>query len=159
MQTKKIKSHQHWSWIIIVLFFVLSILDFRFGILGFICMGAPLYHAFRGRGKLHCSKYCPRGSFLGKFLPFVSLNYTMPKFMKKKWFKHLLLLTMITMLTIGLIHSEFVFKEMAFILFRFMGVSFIVGILFGFIYKPRSWCQICPMGHGTSLISKAKKKA
>lgn len=39
--TKK-KSHQNWSWIIMVSFILLSILDIRFGLLGVICMTMPM---------------------------------------------------------------------------------------------------------------------
>ncbi|WP_425446418.1 4Fe-4S binding protein [Dethiothermospora halolimnae] len=152
----KKKSHMSWSWIFIVSFFVLSILDFRFGILGFVCMGAPVYHALRGRGKVHCSHYCPRGSFLGKFLQKVSLNKTMPKWMRSKVAKNVLLILMLTLLTVSMIHAKGNFYKIAFSLFRFMGASFIVGIMMGIIFKPRSWCIVCPMGHGTGLIKKAK---
>ncbi|WP_066507098.1 4Fe-4S ferredoxin [Abyssisolibacter fermentans] len=153
---KKRKSHMSWSWIFIVSFFVLSILDFRFGILGFICMGMPMYHAIKGRGKIHCSHYCPRGSFLGKFLQKISLNNNMPSWMRSKAAKNSLLVLMITMFTISMIHSYGSFSKIAFSLFRFMGVSFIVGILMGVIFKPRSWCIVCPMGHGANLIKKAQ---
>ncbi|TCK93270.1 hypothetical protein EDC19_1461 [Natranaerovirga hydrolytica] len=160
---KKFRNHQGWSWILIIAFFVLSIFDFRFGILGLLCMAAPLYHALRGRGKLHCSKYCPRGSFLGRFMQYVSLNHTLPKFMRTRKFKHLLLIYMISMFTFSIIytgiHTEFAFRELSFVVFRFMGVSFIVGILFGIFFKPRSWCQVCPMGHGTALISQLQKNS
>lgn len=155
---KKRKSHMKWSWVIIVSFFVLSIIDFRFGIFGFVCMTAPIYHALRGRGKVHCSHYCPRGSFLGKFLQNISMGNTMPKWMKTKAAKNILLGIMITLLTVSLIHSGGDFNKIAFSLFRFMGVSFIVGIMMGVIFKPRSWCQVCPMGYSTGLIKKSKDK-
>ncbi|MBS4536561.1 4Fe-4S binding protein [Clostridium sp. D2Q-14] len=158
----KRKSHMNWSWIIIVSFFLLSIIDFRFGIFGFVCMGTPIYHALRGRGKIHCSHYCPRGSFLGRFLGKISLNNNMPKWMRSKFAKHLLLGIMIILLTISLIHAKGDFNKIAFALFRFMGVSFVVGIMMGVIFKKRSWCTICPMGHATSLIKKhqdSKKKS
>ncbi|MBS4539544.1 4Fe-4S binding protein [Clostridium sp. D2Q-11] len=154
----KRKSHMSWSWIIIVSFFLLSIIDFRFGIFGFVCMTAPIYHALRGRGKVHCSHYCPRGSFLGKFLQKISFNNNMPKWMRSKLAKNALLMLMITLLTVSLIHAEGNFNKIAFSLFRFMGVSFIVGIMMGVIFKPRSWCTVCPMGHATGLINKNMKK-
>ncbi len=148
------KSHMKWSWIIIVSFFVLSILDFRFGILGIACMTAPIYQALRGRGKIHCSHYCPRGSFLGKFLNKVSFNNTVPKWMRSNRAKHILLGLMLTLLTISIIHSKGDFSMIAFSLFRFMGASFVVGILMGIVFRPRSWCQVCPMGHATGMIRK-----
>jgi hypothetical protein len=27
----------------------------------------------------------------------------------------------------------------------------------GVFFKPRSWCQVCPMGHATGLIADIKK--
>jgi len=154
----KRKSHMKWSWILIVSFFVLSILDFRFGILGLICMGAPMYHALRGNGKVHCSHYCPRGSFLGRFLNRISLNNNPPKWIKGKLAKNSLLILMITLLTISMIHAKGDFYKIAFSLFRFMGASFVVGILMGILFKPRSWCQVCPMGHATGIIKDIKDK-
>lgn len=160
MEKKKRKSHQSWSWILMVAFLTLSILDYRFGILGAVCMGAPLYHAIRGRGKIHCSMYCPRGSILGKFLKNVSLNNNFPNAAKSNLVKNLLLATMVTLLTVALYHANhdgFNFLKTSFALFRFMTISLLVGTIIGIIFKPRSWCQVCPMGHGTALIDKAIK--
>ncbi|WP_026895430.1 4Fe-4S binding protein [Clostridiisalibacter paucivorans] len=153
------KSHMSWSWIFMILFLTLSILDFRFGILGFLCMGAPLYHAIRGRGKIHCAKYCPRGSLLGNFLKSISLNNNLPKGMTKKAFKNGLLIFMITVFSISLIHAGPNFDKIAFSMFRFMTVSLIMGIILGVVFKPRSWCVVCPMGHATGLIKKMKDKS
>ncbi len=150
---KPSKSHQQWSWTIIVSFFVLGIADIRFGIFGAVCMTAPIYHALRGRGKIHCSKYCPRGSFLGKLSP-VSFQNTLPRFMRTKAFKHFMLILMLSVFGFALYHTQLEFARVAKALFRFMGMSFIVGTLMGVFFKPRSWCQICPMGHGTDLIAK-----
>lgn len=154
---KKHKSHQGWSWIIIVSFFILSIYNVYFGLFGIICMTMPMYHALKGEGKAHCSFYCPRGSFLGKFLGKFSMQNTLPRFMRTKKFKNGMLILMITMLSLSMIHSGGQIDKIAFALFRFMFASFIVGILMGVFFKPRSWCQICPMGHATGLITDIKK--
>lgn len=148
----KKQSHMKWSWIFMILFLTLSIIDFRFGILGFICMGAPVYHALRGRGKIHCSKFCPRGSLLGIFLKKISLNKSAPKFMFTRKFKNGLLILMLTVFTVGMIHSGGNPNKIAFTVFRFMSMSLLIGIIMGVMFKPRSWCGVCPMGHGTVLI-------
>ncbi|MCT4605011.1 MAG: 4Fe-4S ferredoxin [Marinisporobacter sp.] len=155
------KSHQSWSWILMVIFITLSIVDIRFGLLGFICMGAPIYHALRGEGKIHCSKYCPRGSILGKFLQLVSFNNQLPKAFRGRKAKNILLSIMMIMFTISLYHAFHqpnVIKAVAFAVFRLMMVSFVLGIIMGVIFKPRSWCQVCPMGHGTALIKESQDK-
>lgn len=155
MKTKK--NYQQISWIVIVAFFLLGILDTRFGILGFICMGAPMYHAFKGEGKVHCSKYCPRGSFLGRFLKNVSLGNALPANYRSNKVKNGMLALMITLLSLSLYHAGLNFGSIAFVLLRFMFMSFIVGIIMGMIFKPRTWCQVCPMGHAAGLISDVKK--
>lgn len=153
-------SHMEWSWIIIVSFFILSILDIRFGILGFVCMITPMALAASGQGKIHCSHYCPRGSFLGKVIKAISFNNNMPKFMDTKLFKNILLALMISMFSFALYHAGLNFNKIAFSVFRFMGASFMVGILMGIIFKPRSWCKVCPMGYASGLIGrKTSKKA
>lgn len=158
---KRNKSHTNWSWIFMVIFIMLSIIDFRFGLLGMFCMGAPLYHAFRKKGKIHCSHYCPRGSLLGKFLKNLSMEQNMPSWAKSKFSKNILLIIMMIMFSFSLYHANqegFNIMKTGFAIFRMMTVSLAVGIIIGIIFKPRSWCQVCPMGHATALIDKAMKK-
>lgn len=146
-------------WLVIITFFVLSVSNIWFGLLGFICMGLPIYQALRGRGKLHCRSHCPRGSFLAKIISKVSLRNSIPKFMLTNNFRNIILIGMIVMLTISMIHSGGNPKKIAFGLFRLMGISFIVGIVMGIFYKPKSWCAICPMGHATNLITNTKERS
>lgn len=158
---KKHKSQQAWTWIFMVIFILLSIIDFRFGILGIICMVTPMALALKGEGKAHCSYYCPRGSLLGKFLKGISLQHNFPQWAKSNKVKNAMLMMMITMFTIGMFRANqdgFNLMKTGFTLFRFMTVSLLVGIIMGVIFKPRTWCQVCPMGHGTALIDKVKKR-
>jgi len=152
---KKPRNHQSWSWIFMIMFILLSIVDIRIGLLGFICMTVPMYHALRGRGKIHCSHYCPRGSILGKFLKGISFNNSLPPYMKTKKVKRALLVLMLVMFTISMVHaftSQNVVKAVGFGVFRLMMASLALGVIMGVIYKPRSWCQVCPMGYATGLI-------
>ncbi len=152
------KSYQKWSWIFMILFIGLSIIDIRFGLLGFICMGVPIYHALRGRGKIHCSHYCPRGSLLGNFLKNISLQNNLPKWVKIKTAKKVLLIWMMVMFTISLINAGPNINRIALAIFRLMTSSLALGVIMGIIFKPRTWCQVCPMGYGTELITKKIKK-
>jgi len=151
---KKSHSHMKWAWIIMILFLTLGIIDFRFGILGIACMGAPLYHASRGKGKIHCQKYCPRGSLLGRMLESVSMQNKLPKFMATKKFKNGLLIFMLIVFSFSMYHAGLNFARIAFAMFRFMSMSLVIGILMGVFFKPRSWCVVCPMGHGTVLLDR-----
>lgn len=141
-----------WSWIIIIVFFVLSFIDVRFAIGGLLCMISPIGFALAGKGKRHCSHYCPRGSLFGKFLPIVSMKNSLPKFMTKKWFKHGLLIFMIGAFGFYLVRFGWGFENIGNAIFSIMLRSFLVGIVFGIVFMPRSWCKICPMGHAAGMI-------
>lgn len=153
----KRRDFKSWSWVIIVTFFILSIVNVWFGLLGFICMGAPVFHALKGEGKIHCQKYCPRGSFFAQILAKISLRNKLPTFMTTNKFRNGVLAVMGIMMTVSMIHSGGDPEKIAFGIFRMMFVSFIVGNVLGLFYKPKSWCAVCPMGHGVNLITKAQK--
>lgn len=154
----KKRVHTDWSWILIILFFLLSIVNVYFGFLGLICMTKPMYHAFKGRGKIHCSHYCPRGAILGKSLKNFSFNKNLPDWMRTNFFKNTLIFLMLFMFAFSIFHSGGDMKKIAFAITRLMFASFAVGIIMGVFFKPRAWCQVCPMGTGTGYISKMVDK-
>lgn len=157
-KTSEMKTPMKWTWIIIITFFIIGIYDVRIGLLGFLCMLAPLYHALNGRGKIHCTKYCPRGSFLGQFLPYFTMNQTLPKWMNSKTFKHGLLIFMMTIFSISVYNAFPDITKVGSAIFRFILYSSIVSVLLGIFFKPRSWCQVCPMGHLSGMIKESQSK-
>ena len=152
------KSIMSWSWILMVLFFTLSVVDIRFGILGIFCMVTPIYLAIKGGGRVHCVKYCPRGSMFSIFLEKISFKNNLPKAINNKLVKNAMLIWMIGMFSISLIMAGGNFTKTAFAIIRMMAMSTIVGIIMGIIYKPRSWCVICPMGYSTGMIEASQKR-
>lgn len=151
------KSIMEWSWVFIILFFGLSFLDIRFAYLGFVCMAAPIIFAISGKGKIHCSHYCPRGSLFGKFLPLLSLKNSMPAFMNQKWFKYSLLVFMFSSFGMCFYSLGLGLENIASAILNMMVRSSLVGILVGIVFMPRSWCKICPMGLIAGTISNHKK--
>ena len=152
------KPQLHWTWILIIAFFALSFYSFYFGIAAVVCMMMPLYFSISGKGKVNCSHYCPRGSFLGKFLPKFSLNKTLPSFIRNDKFKHGFFLFMIIVMTVSLITSGGNPAKIGFVFFRLVMVTTIAGVIMGVIFTPRSWCQVCPMGHASGQYPIIKHK-
>ena len=72
--------------------------------------------------------------------------------MKKKTVKNVLLAFMVVMFSISLVRAGLNIEKIAFAVFRMMMSSLAVGIVMGIVFKPRSWCQVCPMGHATYLL-------
>jgi polyferredoxin len=121
----------------------------------------PVVLSLKGYGKSHCSHICPRGSFFGVVLNKISFQNKVPKWIAKKTTKNILLILMFSNFIVSAILS---FPDPVLIganLFRMMTISFAVGLLLGIIYKPRTWCTVCPMGHAAGMIAKSKnnKKA
>ncbi|SHG91048.1 4Fe-4S binding protein [Tepidibacter thalassicus] len=156
---KKRKSYMNWSWIFFITFMTLAIYDIRFAALGLACMISPIVFSSTGQGKVHCSHYCPRGSFLGKFLSKLSLGYNVPAFMKAKLFKHTILVSMLTSFSLSLYKGGLTLTNIGATIFRLVLITTIIGIFLGIIFKPRTWCTICPMGHASNLIDKQIKKS
>jgi hypothetical protein len=165
MQNKKVSKKRgvsivKWSWVILVLFFVLSYIDISYGIVGiiglfgFVCATVPIILASIGKGRMHCSHICPRGSFFTKFMPFISMKRPLPYFMKRAWFKLLLMAFMMGRFIWSIIVNWSNPTILAASIFQFMFMSFIAGTAMGIFFTPRSWCQVCPMGQVSHYIDK-----
>ncbi|WP_043922792.1 4Fe-4S binding protein [Leadbettera azotonutricia] len=148
-----IKSIQGWSWIITILWITIANIWKPFGLYGLVCMFTPIIIALSGRGKMHCARVCPRGSFIRLFTKKISLGLTRPRFMNSRAF-HWVLWGMMMGTFLGLFiytapqgvyvlgNTILVFMEVA------TGLAFIFGILF----TPRAWCTVCPMGFTTGNL-------
>lgn len=158
----KIKSIQSWSWIFLLSYFILTKFNVYFGFLGLICMFMPFYFILKYKSKIHCSHICPRGSFLGKFLIKISFNNHLPNWMRTKKFKNLLLTMMFLSFSFSLYNARGSYLELSFAIRKMMFISLSLGIVLGIFYKPRAWCQICPMGTGSeklqTILLKSKLK-
>ncbi len=151
---RNLKFFQNFAWILFILFICLSLFDIRFGTLGLFCMISPIFFSSIGKGRLHCSYYCPRGSFLGKFLYTISLGYPIPSFIRNKYFKNIVLGFILTVLTTSLYTGGFTLINIGTTLFKIVLFTTILGIVLGIIYTPRIWCMFCPMGYTAELIDR-----
>ena len=150
------KKFIDWSWIFLVIFFVLSIIDFRFGVAAVICMVTPIYFAIIGEGRKGCNSYCPRGSFLSK-LKYISLRKSAPKWILSEKFKVMVLTFMFSAFGIGLYFSGGDLLKIGLVFLRLVAISTIFSFILGILYKERTWCAICPMGNIAGKISSKKK--
>lgn len=154
-----IKSQQGWTWIITILWMLIANLWPPFGLYGFVCMLTPIIIALSGRGKMSCARICPRGSFIGKFTARISRQHSMPVWMHKKTFRFALwgimmgsfILLMIWAVPKGI-------NTLGKTILYFMEAATFIAFLTGIIFKPRSWCTICPMGFTSGNIRELLNK-
>jgi polyferredoxin len=121
-----------------------------------ICMfgaiGIALY-----KGRAWCDWMCPRGSFYDLFLNKLSRNMLIPSLFKTKWFRTLILSLLMGALGIQIYYAlgDSYGIGRAFVLV--LTVTTTAGIVLGAVFKPRAWCQICPMGTLANWLSRGKK--
>lgn len=147
----RLQKIKEYSWIFMILFFGLAIYDIRFGVLGFLCMGGAMAFALSG-SKGYC-KICPRSSLLLK-LKSISQNKVAPPWLFKPQTKYIILAYMMLMAIIGIITAEKTLAGLGFVMLRVLGISGLISIILGVLYKPVTWCTICPI---TTIVSLRKK--
>jgi hypothetical protein len=116
-------------------------------------MFTPIIIALSGRGKMHCARVCPRGSFIGLFTKKISLGLRKPAFMKTRIFHWILWGAMMGTFLVLIIYS---IPRGVYVLggniLVFMEVATGLAVLFGILFTPRAWCTVCPMGFTTGNI-------
>ena len=156
---KWIPSLQKWSWIITITWMVIANFWKPFGLFGFVCMFTPIIIALSGRGKMHCARVCPRGSFIGHVGKYLSIGLPRPKVFDKKWFRFsvwaLMMGSFIVMLMLVIPKGIYSLGNAVLI---FMETATGLALLMAILFKPRTWCTICPMGFSTANIRKMKRK-
>ena len=154
-----IPSIQDWSWIITLLWMTAANFYHPLGLFGFLCMFTPIIIALSGRGKMHCTRICPRGSLIGKIGNVFNLGLNRPKMYGKKWFRPALWAVMMGSFVVLLIlvfpHGISALGNAVLI---FMEIATLLAITNGILFTPRQWCTICPMGYTSSNLRTFRKK-
>ncbi|MHB0913425.1 MAG: 4Fe-4S binding protein [Armatimonadota bacterium] len=133
------------------------ILGYFYPVLGFIvlgCMGASIAVSFK-KGRAWCD-VCPRGTFFDMVMSKASLGRPVPAFLKSKAFRIFMLAFLMTMMTVRLIAVWGDPTAMGMVFLVLLGVTSLFGVVLAVPYKPRAWCNFCPMGSMASWIG-AKK--
>jgi polyferredoxin len=126
------------------------------GISLLICMFGAIGIAFYN-GRAWCDWMCPRGSFYDLFLEKISKKMKIPHFFKTNWFRTLILTVLLLSLGIQIYNSWGNVQGIGFAFVMVLTITTTAGIALGAFYKPRAWCQICPMGTIGKWISGGKK--
>jgi polyferredoxin len=154
-----LKSQQRWTWVITIAWMTVANFWPPFGLYGFVCMFTPIILALSGWGKVSCARICPRGSFIGTFTRRISFGREMPHWFHTKRFRFALWAVMMGSF-IGLLIwavPQGVYTTGRTVLY-FMEAATVLAFLSGVVFRPRSWCTVCPMGYTSGNIRDMLKK-
>jgi hypothetical protein len=121
-------------------------------------MFTPILLAFAGYGKMSCARICPRGSFLGIAAKHIHLNLKRPVIFGRKGFKFALWCVMMgSFITMLVLVPKNVYS-FGYAVLIFMEIATAIGLIAGILFRPRTWCTVCPMGFSTGNIRSLLKK-
>jgi hypothetical protein len=130
-----------------------------FGLYGLLCMFTPIVIALTGRGKMHCARVCPRGSLLGLIPRKWCLGLKIPAFMHTRAFRWCLWGAMMgTFAVLMVLTIPKGVERLGWVILVFMEAATGLAILFGFLFAPRAWCTVCPMGFTTGNLRRLLNK-
>lgn len=155
----KIKNFwSNYSYIILILFLGLGLVDFRFSIVAIVCMLAPIVFALMGKGRYWCGNICPRGNFYDRVVSRFSNNKKSAKFFRSPYFRGIIIILMFYMFGKGVYSSWGNLYGIGMVFYRMIVVTTLVGIFLSLFYNSRIWCNFCPMGSLAALITHLKKE-
>lgn len=147
---------QKYSYMLLIIFIIVSLFDFRIGIAAIVCMIAPIIvSVFRGR--FWCGNLCPRGNFYDNIMSRFSKKKAVPKFLKSTYFRVLVVIFTFTMFGLGIKNNWGNPAGIGMVFYRIIVITTLIGIVLSFFYSYRAWCHFCPMGSIAALISCFKK--
>ncbi|MDF2512476.1 MAG: 4Fe-4S binding protein [Herbinix sp.] len=154
--SKLLNIWKNYSFIILIAFVFLSLLDLRFGIVAVVCMVAPIVVSIF-KGRFWCGNLCPRGSFYDHVVSKISNTKKVPKLLKSNLFRAFMLIFMMSMFAFGIYQNWGDLYGIGMVFYRIIIVTTVVGIVLSFFYNQRTWCHFCPMGTIASVISRLRR--
>lgn len=123
--------------------------------LGYIAIGLMLVMMITTvfKGRLYCGWICAMGAFHERWLARISLKKKMLPVFKARWFRWLLFGLMMSLLAFRLITSGGDPEQIGATFVMMWTVSTGLAVMIGLIWKPRSWCSICPMATFQGAVS------
>lgn len=105
------KKWYEYLWIFSAVYLLLGFFNILFAWIGLICFITPLLLSILGKGKIYCNTYCGRGQLfelLGGKLK-LSMNRSIPAFLRSKGFRYAFLAFFLTMFIVMLFSTYMVF--------------------------------------------------
>lgn len=139
---------------------VFAVGGFFYPILGLVVFGlmvaALIMNARRRRS--FCAGFCPNGTFLAAACKPASRDRKLPRALTSPNFRRMLCGVMIFCM-IGLIARSYPDPvSVGRVFWTIYVIALSIGVAFGLLYKPRSWCAVCPLGTLQDTIGSSGRK-
>ena len=106
------------------------------------------------QGRHFCGNYCPRGAFYDSFVQPLSKKRKIPKFLRNKVFRWVVLILLFGLFLLQAARSPFTTAHFGLMFWMMCTVTTVLGIILGIFFSHRTWCAFCPIGTLVSSIGK-----
>lgn len=155
VKMKEKKHRKYWQFALAPLLPLVVIGGYFWPYLGYIAIAMLVFMFVLSlfRGRYYCGWFCAMGAFFERVLAVFSRKGNMLPLFKEAWFKWFIFVVMMGLLTSRLIlaHGDPMKIGAAFVMMWTISSGMAIGL--GLIWKPRSWCSICPMALFQGLIA------
>jgi polyferredoxin len=101
---------------------------------------------------------CPRGSFFDYVMGRLGRQRAAPSWMQSTAFRVGALVFLMAMMTVQLVLAWPDPQAIGRVFILLLTVTTVVGIGLALVYKPRTWCTVCPMGTMAGWAAKGNKR-
>ncbi len=142
--------------VMLPVFFLVVLVGQFYPQMGFLAIGMMIYMLAQSftKGRHYCGWICSMGAFHDLVLSHYSLNNKIPHVLKTSWFRWLIFVLMM-----GLMVSRFLMSggdpvAIAGVFVMMWTLSTFLAVGLGFLFRPRTWCNICPMALVQGFLGK-----
>ena len=155
VEMKEKKNRKYWQIALAPLVPLVVVGGYFWPYLGYIVLAMLIFMLILApfRGRFYCGWFCAMGAFFERILAMVSRKRKMLPLFKEGWFKWSIFVLMMGLLTSRLVLANGDPRKIgaAFVMMWTISTGMAIGL--GLVWKPRSWCSICPMALFQGLIA------
>lgn len=141
-------------WVLASIMLVVVALGWKYPVLGFIvpvAMFTGIGGAF-SKGRYVCGNICPRGSFYDTLYRIVAGRRPLPRYFLAPEFRWTVVVVLMSFMVWQLSRDPENVMHWGRVFWTMCAVTTLVGVIFGFYYRARTWCAFCPVGTMASAI-------
>lgn len=147
-----------YSYLILIFILIAGFFYKKIALLALLCMILPIITSFF-KGRYYCKHICPRGSLYDNKFSNLSKNKNIPKILKSKSFRIIVLIIIFLMFGINLKNSIGNIDSIALIFYKMVLITTLIGVALTFFFNHRTWCAFCPMGTISDFVDFTKRKS
>ena len=135
-------------WLLASVMLTVLALGWKYPLLGFVVPIAMLSGMIGGalRGRYICGNLCPRGSFFDTFFAKFGPSRPIPEKLLDMKLRLVVMIGLMGFMTYRLAQNPSSLEHWGMVFWQMCLITTAAAMVLGMLYRPRTWCAICPVG-------------